>query len=234
MHILIVDDDPLVRRLFQSGWPGSGDQLRFAGSFKQASNLIASGEVANFDGVIIDMTLPDGDGLMLVRQMRAVCDTPIIMISGAGTSDTRSTLIEEGADDYLLKPFTMRELHARLNRQHSVRHPVQQPLASGKFAIGAVCGDADMRQLRYQDATEALTGAEARLALQLYRRINMPCPKDLLYRSAFFKSFNPDDKTLDVYVSRLRKKVHTLDPVSADRIKTVRGVGYSLIDGKGS
>ncbi len=234
MHILVVDDDPLVRRLFQSGWPGNGDELRFVGSFKQASNLIASGEVANFDGVIIDMTLPDGDGLMLVRQMRAVCDTPIIMISGAGTSDTRSALIEEGADDYLLKPFTMRELHARLSRQHMVRNPSRQTQSSVKFAIGSVCCDADMRQLKYQDAIEALTGAEARLALQLFRRINMPCPKDLLYRSAFFKSFNPDDKTLDVYVSRLRKKVHTLDPASADRIKTVRGVGYSLIDGKGS
>lgn len=234
MHILIVDDDPLVRRLFQSGWPGTGDELRFAGSFKQASNLIASGEVANFDGVIIDMTLPDGDGLTLVRAMRAVCDTPIIMISGAGTSETRSTLIEEGADDYLLKPFTMRELHARLHRQHLVRNPVRPVTSAGQFPIGAVNCDPDMRQLAFGGATEALTGAESRLALQLYRRINLPCPKDLLYRSAFFKSFNPEDKTLDVYVSRLRKKIYTLDPASADRIKTVRGVGYSLIDGRGS
>lgn len=231
MHILIVDDDPLIRRLFQSGWPDAGDDIRFAGSFNQASNIIASGEVANFDGVIIDMTLPDGDGLTLVRAMRAVSDTPIIMISGAGTSDTRSTLIEEGADDYMLKPFTMRELHARLHRQHLVRHPGRVVGSAGKFSIGVVNCDPDMRLLAYDGSTEALTGAESRLALQLHRRINLPCPKDLLYRSAFFKSFNPDDKTLDVYVSRLRKKIQLLHPASADRIKTVRGVGYSLIDG---
>lgn len=231
LNILVVDDDPLVRRLFQTGWPESADRLSFASSYAQASMLVTSGRISAIDCVIVDMSLPDGDGLMIVKEVRDVSEIPVIVISGGGTSDTRSTLIEHGADDYVMKPFTMRELSARLRRQIKVRHPqAGTSTIASPFRVGKVLCDPTAMHLSLEGDRVDLTGAEARLLAELDRSRNRPAGKELLYKKAFFKPMSPDDKTLDVYISRARKKVAVLDNGSADHIKTLRGIGYVLVD----
>lgn len=121
MDLLVIEDDRLICQTIRSAWPVPTDRLRFVSTYKQSLGLIHSPELGFFDGVIVDIHLPDGDGMTILRTIRNNTNVPIILISGSGTPDSRADAIGLGADDYLMKPFSVRELQARVKRLVNVR-----------------------------------------------------------------------------------------------------------------
>jgi DNA-binding response OmpR family regulator len=225
--ILVVEDDALLAATIRAAWPAPADRLRFVSNYRQSLRFIHSGEISFFDGAIVDVNLPDGDGLAILQAIRAHADIPIILISGSGTGNSRADAIELGADDYVMKPFHIRELQARLSRLIKMRNLQRQEARRPVFQLdGHVTCDLERRELRSGDKTVALTDAEARLLGYLYENRGRIASKDALYKNAFFRAYAPDDKTLDVYVSRLRRKLGSLDAGLGRRIQTVRGTGY--------
>lgn len=226
MDILVIEDDPLVAETIRITWPVSSDRLRFLSTYRQAAHFVHSPEIDYFDGVIIDVNLPDGNGIEILRSIRRNTNVPLILISGAGTGDSRADAIDLGADDYIMKPFHVRELQSRMRRLVA-RRP-ERPLQERKdqVSLGHVICDLQRRVMVCNGEEIRLTDAEARIIEVLYKNRNRDCSKSFLYKNAFFREFDPYDKTLDVYVSRLRKKLKQLNEESGHCIHTVRGSGY--------
>jgi len=225
---LIIEDDPTIRQTIQNVWPVAEDALRFVSTYNQSLNLIFSTELAIFDAVILDIHLPDGDGLSILRTIRTNSSVPIVMISGSGTPESRAGMFEIGADDYIMKPFSVRELQARVARLVSVRTKAQPASSSPVFKIGPVDCDLGMKQLNFERKTASLTDAEARVIGYLHSHMGRNCAKSAIYKHVFFRDYAPGDKTLDVYIGRIRKKLAELDAASVLYLQTARGSGYKL------
>ncbi len=226
MDILIIEDEEMIRRTIQLGWPVPSDQLHFISNYKKSLPIIHSSELRFFDGVIIDIYLPDGDGMTILRTIRANTNVPIVLISGSGTPNSRADAIDLGADDYVMKPFSVRELQARMARLVAVRADKEASAKREHFMIGKIHCDLQKRTIGFEETEMPLTDTEARILGYLYENRNQNCSKSALYKNAFFREYDPFDKSLDVYISRLRKKIGDLDRISAGCIQTVRGSGY--------
>lgn len=227
MDILIIEDDRLIIETLRNAWPERSDQLRFVTTYSQSVQLVHSAEIDYFDGVIVDINLPDGSGMEILRAVRSRTNVPLILISGSGSATSRADAFDLGADDYVMKPFHVRELQARMARLVAVRAQLAPAAAQrDRFLIGRVECDLQQRVLSYAGEEVALTEMEARILETLYEQRNRECTKSFLYKNAFFRTYDPRDKTLDVYISRLRKKIGPLDEESAACIQTVRGSGY--------
>jgi DNA-binding response OmpR family regulator len=227
MDILIIEDDPMIIETIRVGWPIPSDKLRFIATYRQSLHLIHSAEINSFDGVIVDIHLPDGDGLTILRAVRANTDIPLLLISGSGTGNSRADALDLGADDYIMKPFHIRELQARVARLVSIKKSKQKAASQrDRFMFGNIVCDLQKRLLCHAAVEIALTDMEVRILETLYQNRNSSCTKSFVYRNAFFRDYDPRDKSLDVYVSRLRKKAGQLDRRSAECLQTVRGSGY--------
>ena len=108
MDILIVEDDRLIIETLRNAWPVRADRLKFVTSYSQSVQLVHSAEIDYFDGVIVDINLPDGNGLEILRAIRSRTNVPLILISGSGSAANRADAIDLGADDYVMKPFHIR------------------------------------------------------------------------------------------------------------------------------
>ncbi|MGO7762873.1 response regulator transcription factor [Rhizobium ruizarguesonis] len=113
MYILVVEDQQDIIEMLRLTWSDSRDKLEYISSVAQARRYIESNETSAYDCMIIDINLPDGSGLELLREARLRSEIPVVMISGAGDADSRADAISVGADDYLMKPFSVKELRAR-------------------------------------------------------------------------------------------------------------------------
>lgn len=229
MRIFVVEDDRFVAEMLRSSWPDSRDTLEIISSVSSALNKIHSGEIGSFDCMILDINLPDGSGLELMKAARARSSLPIIMISGSGSADARADAISTGADDYVMKPFSTKELRARAARIVSMRQGHSQKIPEDSFQISAVTCDLKRRILSYSDRSIELTAMETRILECLFQRRGQDCPKKLIAWQALFREHRSDDKTIDVYVNRLRGKLNDLFCEAGSSIKTVRGVGYHLV-----
>ncbi|WP_210275615.1 response regulator transcription factor [Rhizobium sp. G21] len=228
MDILFVEDDILICKTVKAAWPMPGDSLHFVSTYAQSLNLIFGSELMRFDAVVLDIHLPDGDGLGILRTIRSNSSVPIVMISGSGTPETRAGIFDVGADDYLMKPFSVRELQARVSRLVSVRNSTRVDRQAAVFMIGRCECDLQKQQLRLDSESQTLTDAEARIIGYLHENAGRNCSKSAIYKHAFFRNYVPGDKTLDVYVGRIRKKLSALDTSGADFLMTARGAGYRL------
>lgn len=226
MDIIVIEDDKLICDTIRRLWPVPSDNLRFISSYKQSISFVHGSELKLFDGAIVDIHLPDGDGLTILRAIRENANVPIVLISGSGTANSRADAIDLGADDYVMKPFSIRELQARMARLVAVRNEKEQSSRREQFTLGRVECDLQKRTISNMETEARLTDTEARILDYLYRNRNLNCSKSSLYKNAFFRDFDPSDKTLDVYISRLRKKIAQLDKWSSEWIQTARGSGY--------
>ncbi|HTV68348.1 MAG TPA: response regulator, partial [Rhizobiaceae bacterium] len=138
MDILVIEDEPEICSTIRLGWPVPSDKLRFVSTYRQSLNLTQSAELRFFDAVVLDIYLPDGDGMTILRTIRHSTDTPIILISGHGDAESRASAINAGADDYVMKPFSVRELQARVARLVAVRHERQDSIRTLMFKVGNV------------------------------------------------------------------------------------------------
>ena len=174
------------------------------------------------DAVILDLMLPDADGLEICRMIRARSDSPILMLTARGDPMDRVVGLEMGADDYLPKPFEPRELLARLRAILRRRRAGPEPdvLRYGRLEI-----DRGAREVRLDGATRALTGYQFALLLALAEHAGRVMSRDALMDLIKGEQIEAFDRSIDVHVSRIRAAIED-DPKKPRRVITVRGMGY--------
>lgn len=229
-HILIVDDDQKVRLLLRRCFEGEGYRVTELTRGSQAPSAVDAGDI---DLVTLDLTLPDIDGLSVARTIRERSQVPIIMVTGKGDLIDRVIGLEVGADDYISKPFHLREVLARV-RAVLRRARSEAGAAAGARAPGRVYRfdrwtlDLDRRELRdAQGAVSNLTTAEFGLIEIFAQHANRVLTRDQIMDLLKGHEWSPLDRSIDNLVARLRRKIES----SQDEpclIKTVRGLGYIL------
>ncbi len=189
---------------------------------------------AKIDLVLLDQVIPGEDGLTLLRELRRQSNVPVIMITGKGEMLDRIVGLEVGADDYIAKPFHLREVLARIRAVLRRCAPASVPMTetaeveteSGRLAFAGWTLDPQRRELRNDRGDEVeLTTGEFDLLLVFARAPNRPLNRDQLMDKLRGRDWSPFDRSIDTQVGRLRKKIET-DPKNPTLIKTVRGVGY--------
>lgn len=223
VHLLVVDDDPALCELLSDYLGQSGFTVATAGDGNAMRRVLAHGMP---DAIVLDLMLPGEDGLALARELRSRSEVPILMLSARGEEIDRVVGLEVGADDYLAKPFSPRELLARLRallrRSHSTR--VEPHPASGQ-GFGPFQLDTVARRLLRDGAEVRLTGAEFDLLRVFAERPNRVLSRDTLVDLLKGYDREPFDRSIDIRVTRLRRKIEA-DPAAPAYIRTVRGEGY--------
>lgn len=218
-RVLIIDDDARLFELLQSYLGQNGVSARHAADGRRGLELLSA---ENFDAVFLDIMLPELDGLTVLKKLRAQSAIPVIMLTAKGDEADRVVGLELGADDYLPKPFSPRELLARLR---AVLRRTQADLQNERISVGGVVLDVGHRQASISGQSLELTGLEFDLLLALMRRAGRVVPRASLLEYAGRSDVSVSDRTVDVHISHLRKKLGD-DPPRL--IKTVRGVGYVM------
>lgn len=227
-HVLVVDDDRQIGELLGQFLGSQGFRVT-AVEDGGAMRRVIAGEAIGI--VVLDLMLPGEDGLSLLRHLRATTTLPVIMLTAMGSETDRVVGLELGADDYLAKPFSTRELLARIKAV--LRRTGAGPTVEGtskeilKFAGWRL--DTGRRQLHSPDnVLVELTGGEFDLLLAFLLHPQQVLTRDQLLDFARGRVAGPLDRTIDVQVGRLRRKLE-IDPKTPELIKTVRGGGYMLV-----
>ncbi|HEV7478111.1 MAG TPA: response regulator [Burkholderiales bacterium] len=229
-RVLIVEDDREVREAVADYLASHGYDCAQAGDGK--AMRVALAESAP-DLVLLDLRLPGEDGLSLARWLRDNHEVAIIMVTAAGDVVDRVVGLEVGADDYLGKPFDLRELLARVKSVlRRGGKPEKKPAKAGatqRVPIGACQLDLDTHQLIGQKGEEIpLTGMEFDLLRVFSEHPNRVLSRDQLLTLTRNREWEPFDRSIDIRIARLRRKIE-LDPEKPRTIKTVRGAGYIFI-----
>ncbi len=227
-HILIVDDDAEIRGLLGDYLRKNGYHASAVADGKAMWTALARGRV---DLIVLDLMLPGDDGLTLCRKLRAESETPVIMLTARGEETDRVVGLEMGADDYLAKPFSPRELLARiksvLRRYRSLPRSLKADDARTIIFAGWRLDVAARHLLSPQGVVTPLSGAEFQLLKIFLSHPNHVLSRDQLMVLAKGREADPADRTIDIQVSRLRHRLGD-DPADPNLIKTVRGEGYVL------
>jgi two-component system OmpR family response regulator len=219
-RVLVVDDDARLYELLASYLGQNGMSPAHASSGRRALDLL---ERDAFDAVLLDVMMPEMDGLGVLSRIRARWPSlPVIMLTAKGDETDRVVGLELGADDYLAKPFSPRELLARLK---AVLRRANPDLERQRLSAGDVVLEVETRAVHVKGMPVELTGLEFDLLLALLRRAGQVVPRQSLLSQAGRNDVTVNDRTVDVHISHLRKKLGD-DPPRL--IKTVRGVGYVL------
>jgi DNA-binding response OmpR family regulator len=226
--ILIVDDEPEVRALLRAGLEAEGFSVVEAGNGAEAEAQLASLPISL---LTLDLKLGGEDGLKLARDLRAKRNTPIVMITGKGDPIDRVVGLELGADDYIAKPFLMREVVARVRavlRRYQPTGTVAEaePAVSPRYAFDGWIMDTSRREVRTPEGAACdLTTAEFNLLTILIQRPGRVLSRDELMDLLKGQDWTPLDRSIDGLVARLRKKIEP-ESERPQLVKTVRGVGY--------
>jgi two-component system, OmpR family, response regulator len=225
-RLLVVDDDREIRDLLSALLSRRGYTVMTAREEQEMRQVLASSRV---DLIILDLMLPGKDGLAICRELRATESIPMIMLTARGDSTDRIVGLEIGADDYLPKPFDVRELEARIKavlRRSGPEAGDSSTTLGGKFMFTGWTLDARQRQLMSpKGAMVDLTSGEFDLLLVFAERPQRVLSRDQLMDLARGRDATSFDRSIDIQVSRLRRKVED-DAKTPELIKTVRGVGY--------
>ena len=218
-RILMIDDDDRLAGMVSDYLGGAGFRLTIAGTARDGEALLKR---ESFDAVILDLMLPDADGLDLCRRLRGTTDLPILMLTARGEPMDRVVGLELGADDYLAKPFEPRELQARLRAilRRKGSAPKSEILRFGRLEI-----DKGARTVRLDGEERPLTGYQFTLLLTLAERAGRVLTRDALMDLMKGEKLEAFDRSVDVHVSRIRAAIED-DPKKPKRILTVRGTGY--------
>src|SRR5512140_2722425 len=219
MRVLLIDDDVRLHELLGSYLGQNGVTLTAAPGGERGLALL---ETQVFDAVLLDVMMPGMDGLEVCRRIRAKSRIPVVMLTAKGDETDRVVGLEIGADDYVPKPFSPRELLARLR---AVLRRANPEAVSEVLAIGDVAVNVASRQVTVAGRPAELTGLEFDLLVALLRRPGRVISRDALLSEAGRGDVVVSERTVDVHISHLRQKLGD-DPPRL--IKTVRGVGYVL------
>lgn len=227
-HILVVDDDAEIRNLLGAYLRKNGLRVTAVSDGKAMMQALDAGHV---DLIVLDLMLPGDDGLTLCRKLRGRSETPIIMLTARGEETDRIVGLEIGADDYLAKPFSARELLARikvvLRRTRSLPENLRPEVARLIKFSGWVLDTANRHLVSAAGLVTSLSGAEYRLLRVFLSHPNRVLTRDQLMDMTQGREADPLDRSIDVQVGRLRHRLGD-DPREPLLIKTVRGAGYAL------
>jgi len=220
-RILVVEDDPRLAAMLSEYLGQAGFRITVA---PQGAAALEQIEREPFDAVVLDLMLPDIDGLEVCRRLRSSSDIPILMLTGRGDAIDRIVGLELGADDYLPKPFQPRELLARLRavlrRRLPGRAPADQSMHFGRLEL-----DTAARVVRLDGTERELTGYQFDLLVTLARRAGRVLSRDALMDAVKGERLEAFDRSIDVHMSRIRAAIED-DPKKPRRVITVRGSGY--------
>ncbi len=223
-RLLIVEDDTETRDFVAKGFAEEGFAVETAADGREGLYLATDG---SFDAIVLDRMLPGLDGLALIKSVRAAgMRTPVLMLTAMSAVDERVKGLRAGADDYLVKPFSFQELHARIEAL------LRRPQEAEETALLA-CRDLEMDLLRRR-VTRAgreitLTPREFQILEYFLRRKNRVISRTMLLEGVWDYHFDPNTNIVDVHISKLRRQIG--DTGEAPLIETVRGAGYMMSDG---
>ncbi|MCP2256773.1 DNA-binding response regulator, OmpR family, contains REC and winged-helix (wHTH) domain [Streptoalloteichus tenebrarius] len=217
MRVLLVEDDHRVAEALQPALARQGMAVRWV-----ASGRAALDNLAEVDVVLLDLGLPDLDGLEVCRRIRAVSDVPVIVVSARGEVDDRILGLHSGADDYLVKPYDVGELVARVHAVNRRRRAVDAEPA-GPVRVGDVEVQLGRHEVTVAGAPVALSRKEFQVLAILAAARGAVCSRERIIAEVWGKSWPGANRTLDVHVATLRTKLGR-----PHLVQTVRGVGYRL------
>jgi DNA-binding response OmpR family regulator len=231
-RVLIVDDDATIRETTAEYLSGHGYEVALAADGAEMRKAFEQGAPNGHPNlVLLDLNLPGEDGLSLTRWLRAHHDVAIIMVTGAGEVVDRVVGLEVGADDYLAKPFDLRELLARTKSvlRRSGERSMPAPRAAGKVKVGRCTLDLATHQLTDDKGAELpITGMEFDLLRVFIENANRVLSRDQLLTLTRNREWEPFDRSIDIRIARLRRKIE-VDPGKPAAIRTVRGAGYMFV-----
>lgn len=225
-HILVVDDEARIREVVQYALVREGHRVTVAGDGRTAREAIARGDV---DVAILDVMLPDVDGLTLCREIRAAsasARTPILFLSARSDEIDRVLGLEIGGDDYLTKPFSPRELVARVKavlRRIEPASAESAPAKGTRLRHGGITIDLERHEVRFGEQLVTLTPTELGMLAALIERPGIVLSRSQLMKRAYPYDNLVTERTIDTHVRRIRAKFRAY---GGDPIATVHGVGY--------
>ena len=217
-RILLIEDDSRLAAMVSEYLGGAGYRVSVAAAGGAGMRLL---EREPYDAMVLDLSLPDMDGLEVCRRLRAKHDIPVLMLTARGDAADRIVGLELGADDYLPKPFEPRELLARLRA-------ILRRTKSGTrniFRFGRLEIDRDARAVRLDGSERSVTSYQFALLVALAENAGRVLSREALMDLVKGESLEAFDRSIDVHVSRLRAAIED-DPKKPRRIITVRGAGY--------
>jgi two-component system KDP operon response regulator KdpE len=219
--VLVIDDDPSLLRAMRLGLRASGHDVAWASTGEQGLSQVATTAP---DVVVLDLGLPDLDGLTICRRIRQWSDVPIIVLSATDAEDRKVAAFDLGVDDYVTKPFGMSELEARIRtaiRHH--RSEAEDGLA--EIAVGPLVLDMVHREARMEGRNIELTAKEFDVLAYLARHAGRTCTRQMILVAVWGPAYAGETQYLHAYVHRLRQKLNDPDGVL---LRTAPGIGYSL------
>ncbi len=221
--ILVVDDEPKVCDLIKAYLEKDGYEVILAGDGRSAVEQTRSHKP---DLIVLDLNLPVMDGIEVFRTVRAVSDIPVIMVTARDDEVDKIVGLQLGADDYVTKPFSPRELAARVAAV--LRRYSEGPKAATRLLTGDLLVDFDRHEVKYRDETVNLTSAEFKLLAVMARNPGRVFTRLQLMDSAFGETYEGYDRTIDAHIKNIRQKLNTIGGEEENPVVTVRGVGYKL------
>jgi len=222
--ILIVDDEKPIVEILQYNLEKEGYLVHTAYDGEEALRMVGENDP---DLIVLDIMLPKKDGFTVCREIRATRDIPIIMLTAKELETDKVLGLELGADDYVTKPFSAREITARIRAilRRSDAGSKRLQTEQGKLSIGPVTVDRDLMQVSFQEQPVELTFREYNLLLFLMNRPGFIFSREQLLNQVWGYEYVGEERTVDVTVRRLREKLEN-NPAKPEIIHTKRGVGY--------
>ncbi len=223
MKVLVVDDEPQFARALAANLRGAGYDVVTAATAEAALQAAALDPP---DAVVLDLRLPDASGRDVCRELRAWSEAPIIVVSAVGDEAEKIAALDDGADDYVTKPFAIGELLARLRAAQRRAGTPGEPV----LEVGPIRVDLEKRAVHVDGRPVHLTPNEFRLLAVLARSPGKLLTHRMLLRDVWGPAYGDESNYLHVYVSQLRRKLEP-DPARPRYLLTETGAGYRLVDG---
>lgn len=224
-EILVVEDDPQIRRFLRASL--AAERYRYHEATTAAEG-IAQAQARQPDLILLDLGLPDGDGLEVIRVLRGSSQTPVIVLSARGREQDKIEALDLGADDFVSKPFAVGELLARIRANLRRAATIRDGAEGTKFEIGDLAVDFESRVVRLAGAEVHLTPIEFRLLETLVRQAGKVVTQRQLLVEVWGPQHSEQAQYLRVYVAQLRRKLEP-DPARPRYLRTEPGVGYRLV-----
>jgi DNA-binding response OmpR family regulator len=221
--ILVVDDEPKVCDLIKAYLEKDGHDVLVAGDGQSA---VEKARHHKPDLIVLDLNLPEMDGIEVFRTLRTTSDIPVIMVTARDEEVDKIVGLQLGADDYVTKPFSPRELAARVSAV--LRRYADGPKAATRLLTGDLMVDFERHEVKFKNEPVSLTAAEFKLLSVMARNPGRVFTRLQLMDSAFGETYEGYDRTIDAHIKNIRQKLCRTGSEAENPLVTVRGVGYKL------
>jgi DNA-binding response OmpR family regulator len=224
-HLLLIEDDRALLRALRLSLNALGHQVDISVYGEEGLAKLILGQ---FDLVVLDLGLPDIDGMEVCRRIRRFTSIPVIILSAIGEENRKVEALDIGADDYVTKPFSMPEFQARVRAAIRSRSARPESAESIEVKIGPLVLDKVHHEARLDGTDLSLTGREFDLLLFLAENAGLTCTHQMILRRVWGEGYLDDADSVRTYIYRLRRK---LGPAHSGMLATVTGIGYRLSEG---